>query len=117
MDEALKKGAEGRKHSISLANLEYSGDLSSQMMQFSQKLETIYKKIQGLRNRKVEDPKEYANYFAILEDKLAWYEKAEAIVMIKTMSCSSQLSTWSSQDTCFLKNICRLIQSVPIIKK
>ena len=78
MEDALKKGAEARKQAIALSSLEYSGDLSQRLLAFSNKMESTFKYIQDLRSKKVDDPKKYDKYFAIVEDQLAWFTKAEA---------------------------------------
>ena len=78
MDDCLKKAAEGRKQSITLSALEYSGDLSSQLLAFSAKMEKVYKNLQDLRGRKVSDQSAYEKFFQVMDDKLAWYAKAEA---------------------------------------
>ena len=77
MEQCLSKGASARKFAISLANLEYSGDLADKMMQFSSKMEKLYQHLQDLVSRKVQDKASYTKYFAILDDKTQWYEKAE----------------------------------------
>ena len=81
MDDALKKGAEARKSAIALGSLEYSGDLSKQLMQFSDKMEKVFKILQDLRSRKISDPDQYAKYFAILDEKLQWYDKADVFLL------------------------------------
>lgn len=78
MDEALKKGAEARKHAIALSSLEYSGDLPKQLLAFSEKMENVFKRLQELRKNKSEERKAYEKHFSIIKDKLQWYEKAEA---------------------------------------
>ena len=78
MDDALKKAAEGRRYAISLSSLDYSGDLSSKLMAFSDKLEKCFKAVQDLRSRKVKDEKPYAKFLDVIDEKLVWYEKAEA---------------------------------------
>eukprot|EP00438_Fugacium_kawagutii_P016329 Skav212449 [mRNA] locus=scaffold1094:316880:323381:+ [translate_table: standard] len=80
MDECLKKGAEGRKLSIQLQQLEYSGDLPQQMLKFSSKMETVYGLVQDLVKRKVESESKYERHFALIDEKLSWFEKAEAIM-------------------------------------
>ena len=79
MEECLKKGAEGRKFAIALQAIEYSGDLANQLMNFSAKMEKIFHHLQDLRKRKVTEESAYAKHFKIIEEKLSWYEKAEAI--------------------------------------
>ena len=78
MDECLKKSAEGRRFAVALGSLEYSGDLSKELMSFSTKLETVFQRMQELRSQGVKDEKNYLNFFQILEDKFKWYQKAEA---------------------------------------
>lgn len=77
MDSCLKKGGEARKFAISLESVEYSGDLTNQLMTFSKKMETVYKKLADLISRKVEDPQAYSNFLKVIDDRLSWYEKAE----------------------------------------
>lgn len=77
MEQCLKKGADARKSAISLGSLEYSGDLANQLLNFSSKMEHIYKLLQDLQSRKVEDESQYTKHFAIVDDKLQWYDKAE----------------------------------------
>ena len=97
MDECLKKGAEGRKYSISLQSLEYSGDLANQLMSFSNKMETVYRHLQDLRSRKVTNQKAYEKHFMIIDEKLAWFSKAEAHLrcsqivkfLVSVQNCSS----------------------------
>ena len=78
MESCLSKGSAARKFAISLGTLDYTGDLSTRLMHFSKKMEAVYKIIQNLVAQKNEDPKAYSKYFTILDDKFAWYEKAEA---------------------------------------
>ena len=77
MDGVLKKGAEARKYGISLQSVEYSGDLSQDMLKFSSKMENLFLALQDLYNRKVEDPAAYQKFFKIIDDRLQWFEKAE----------------------------------------
>lgn len=78
MDECLKKSAEARKFSISLSTLEYSGDLVSSLQKFSVKMEQVFRLLQDLVGRKIEDEDQYKKHFAIVDERLQWYEKAEA---------------------------------------
>lgn len=78
MEDALKKGAEARKYAISLGSLEYSGDLAKQLLAFSEKCEKVFKALQQLQQGKESSLKDYAKYFQILDEKFAWYTKAEA---------------------------------------
>ena len=78
METCLKKAAEARKHALSLSGTGYGGDLSTQLMNFSAKMEAIYKILQDLTARKVMDEESYMKHFKIITDKTGWYEKAEA---------------------------------------
>lgn len=78
MDECLKKSAEARKYSISLSTLEYSGDLVQSLQKFSVKMEKVFRLLQDLVGRKIEDKDQYKKHFAIVDERLQWYEKAEA---------------------------------------
>lgn len=78
MDDVLRKGADARKHSISLQTVEYSGDLCQKMMDFSSKMEKIYNHLRQLVVRKVSDPAMFEKHFEIVQEKFQWFEKAEA---------------------------------------
>ena len=78
MDECLKKGGDGRKFAVALQSLEYSGDLANQLMTFNQKMEAVFKNIQDLRQKKCTDRNAYEKFFKIIDEKVAWYTKAEA---------------------------------------
>ena len=78
MDTCLKKGAEARKFSISLGSLEYSGDLVSQLMKFSSKMEAVFKHLQQLVDAKSTEEGKFLKHFKIIQDKMTWYDKAEA---------------------------------------
>lgn len=78
MSECLSKSSDARKYSIALQNLDCGGDLATKLMEFSKKLETLLNKLQDLRKRGVNSEDAYDRYFKILDDKLEWYQKAEA---------------------------------------
>ena len=78
MESCLKKGGEGRRHAIALEGVEYSGDLAKKLMDFSAKMEKCYKKLQELCSRKCDDKQAYQKLIEIVDEKLAWFEKAEA---------------------------------------
>ena len=77
MELCLQKGAQARKYSISLGSLEYIGDLAQQMLQFSSKMEKIYRKLRDLVDRKVNTEEPFEKKIQIIQDKVQWYEKAE----------------------------------------
>lgn len=79
MTDALKNGAEARKHSIAIGGLEYSGDLVQKLLAFSSKMEAVYKCLQDLKIQKQSDESLYEKHFKIIDEKLAWYTKAEAV--------------------------------------
>ena len=78
MEECLKKSAEGRRFAVALGSLEYSGDLSKELMTFSNKLEKVFQKMQELSSQGTKDEQVYLKFFQILDDKFKWYQKAEA---------------------------------------
>ena len=78
MADCLSKGVEARKYAITLGSLEYSGDLTKQLLDFSAKMEKVFKALQDLIDRKVSDPSAFKKHIDIIDEKLAWYEKAEA---------------------------------------
>ncbi len=48
-------------------------------------MEKVYKVIQDMVARKVQDVAAYKKHFAIIDEKMAWYEKAEVRYII--LSC------------------------------
>ena len=78
MADCLSKGVEARKYAITLGSLEYSGDLTKQLLDFSAKMEKVFKAMQDFIDRKVSDQGAFAKYLAIIDERLSWYEKAEA---------------------------------------
>ena len=97
MEECLKKGAEARKYAISLGTLEYSGDLVKELLRFNTKMEEVYKKMQQLRQEKTSKSKCYAKFFAIIDEKRAWFDKAEARMRVRA-GCEILVSngfTWT----------------------
>ena len=78
MDESLQKGGAARKFAVSLEGLEYSGDLAKQLFAFSSKMERTYQILQDMLKKKESDPAAYAKYFHMLDEKIAWFNKAEA---------------------------------------
>ena len=86
MQECLKKGAEGRKYAVAIGQLPYSGDLANQLLGFSTKLESVYRKMSEVWARNDRDPKSYRKYVQILDEQLAWFVKAEAGVSSRITS-------------------------------
>ena len=78
MDDCLKKAADARRLSISLGNLAYSGEVCKELLEFSTKMEKVYRNLQKLLNDKVEDESKYKGLLAIINEKLEWFTKAEA---------------------------------------
>ena len=78
MEVCLSKGGQARKDAIALGNLEYTGDLAKRLMEFSSKMEHIYKKLQALVQEKSDDAQRYMKFFGVIDEKLQWYEKAQA---------------------------------------
>ena len=73
----MARGGEARKYSVSLSGLDYADDLAKKMLEFSNKMEAVYKAMQPLVQAKCEDERKYEKHFKILHEKLAWYESAE----------------------------------------
>ena len=78
MDDTLKKGSEARKLAITLSSLEYSGELSGQLMSFSGKMEKVFRHLRDLQDRKSSTAGGYEKFFRVLQDKWSWYTGAEA---------------------------------------
>lgn len=78
MNACLQKGVDARKHALNLGNLEYTGDLNKKLLQFSAKMERVFQLIQNLRDQKEQNEDAYKGHLKIIDEKLAWYQKAEA---------------------------------------
>lgn len=96
MADALKNGAEARKHSLAIGGLEYSGDLVQKLMAFSSKMETVYRCLQELKHQKQSDQSLYQKHFNIIDEKLIWYTQAEAVLVqpvVRAVVLTSTLKT------------------------
>lgn len=49
MDESLAVGSDARKMSVALGTVEYSGELTTQLMEASECIEKLYKKMGALK--------------------------------------------------------------------
>ena len=78
LEECLTKGAAARKFAVSLETVEYSEDLASKMRDFSDKMESTYKKMRPLVSEKCEELSKYQKYFDLLTDKFGWFKNSEA---------------------------------------
>ena len=78
MADILKQAADARKYSISLAHLEYGGDLTQRMKKHSSKLEHVYAKLQDLQKQGSKENARYEKFFAVAEHMGKWYSNAEA---------------------------------------
>jgi len=78
MDDCLKKAADARRLSISLGNLAYSGEVCKELLEFSTKMEKVYRNLQKLLNDKSTDESKFHGLLAIINEKLEWFTKAEA---------------------------------------
>ena len=76
--EVLKCATEARKYALALEHTSYSGELVKELMEFSSKMESIYKKITALSSQGVTDEERYQNLLDVISAKMTWYKQAEA---------------------------------------
>eukprot|EP00435_Cladocopium_sp_Y103_P052579 s3204_g16.t1 len=72
--EVLKCATEARKYALALEHINYSGELVKGLMDFSSKMENIYKKVTSLANEGCNDQDRYQNLLDVISDKMAWCE-------------------------------------------
>lgn len=78
MNACLQKGVDARKHALNLGNIDYTGDLNQKLLQFSSKMERVFQLMQNLRDQGETSETMFTGHLKIIDEKLAWYEKAEA---------------------------------------
>ena len=76
MADILKSATEARKYALALKHLNYAGELTTTLMNFSKKMETIYEKIQT--HKDVEDESKFKKLNAMITEQQNWYKQAEA---------------------------------------
>ncbi|CAE7837005.1 unnamed protein product [Symbiodinium sp. CCMP2592] len=77
LDDILKDGGAARKLALALAHVEYGDSLKQELMDFSAKMEDLYSSLQRLILKKVTKAKKYDPFLNEVEERGAWYKKAE----------------------------------------
>lgn len=82
MDESLAVGSDARKMSVALGTVEYSGELTTQLMEASECIEKLYKKMGALKKtdegKVFEDPGKAKKYLEEVKGRLKWLASAKA---------------------------------------
>ena len=78
MEEVLTKSADARKMALSLKNVEYGGELLTQLMSASSKMEKLHEKLNDLISKGIDDDNKYIKLADIALDHIKWWEKAKA---------------------------------------
>ena len=78
LPEILTKSADARKMALSLKHVEYGGELLSQLMSSSSKMEKLHEKLNDLVTRSVDDDSKYIKLCDIAEKEMKWFDKAKA---------------------------------------
>lgn len=76
--EILKAATEARKYALALEHVQYSGELVSKLMTFSQKMESVYKKVTTLESQGCKDEDRFQKILDIINEQMKWYGEAEA---------------------------------------
>ena len=83
-NEVLTKAAEARKMALSLKGVEYGGELVSQLMNSSAKMEVLHGKINEMLVSNSNDEAKYKKMITIGDAQLKWWDKAKAGIVQKT---------------------------------
>jgi len=76
----LTQAAIARKLSLSLKGVEYSGELTTQLMDCSKKLERLYELLQGITADDMDEQK-INKYLHATTVQIQWLEKAKAGIL------------------------------------
>ena len=76
--EALTQAAIARKLSLSLKGVEYSGELTTQLMDCSKKLEKLYELLHGIVANDEKDEAKIKKFLQATHVQIQWLEKAKA---------------------------------------
>lgn len=66
---------------LSLKGVEYGGELLTQLMSASNKMEKLHERLSDLLSRGVDDDERYKKLTRIATDHIQWFEKAKAQVV------------------------------------
>ena len=78
-DDILKQATDARKYALSLKHLNYSGELVSGLMGFSDRMEKIYEHINKLMEKKIDaESSKWVDILKSVQDEVKWYTNAEA---------------------------------------
>lgn len=83
-NDVLTKAAEARKMALSLKGVEYGGELVSQLMNSSAKMEVLHGKINEMLVSNSNDEAKYKKMITIGDAQLKWWDKAKAGIVQKT---------------------------------
>lgn len=81
-DDILKQATDARKYAVSLKHLNYSGELVSGLMGFSDRMEKIYERINKLMEKKIDaESSKWVDILQTVQDEVKWYTNAEAYTL------------------------------------
>ena len=87
-EQVLQAATHSRKYSLSLAHLNYSGELVSGLKNFSTKMENVYDKITKLMGEGREDEERWTKILEVIESQMKWYQQAEADLVVMFFAIS-----------------------------
>ena len=77
MQEILDESVAARRKSMALGSVNYAGELSTQLLDYAQKMEKRYKSLQKAVTENVVDESFYRTCFKKIETERKWYKTAE----------------------------------------
>ena len=78
MQAVLQESMQARTASMKLTEVEYTGELSQQLLEHANLLEKHYKSLQKSVKTSVTDEGYYGKVYSILDERHAWFVKAQA---------------------------------------
>lgn len=90
-EQVLQAATQSRKYSLSLAHLNYSGELVSGLKNFSTKMEKVYDNITKLMGEGCEDEERWTKILEVIESQTKWYQQAEADLVAMFFAISLQI--------------------------
>lgn len=90
-EQVLQAATQSRKYSLSLAHLNYSGELVSGLKNFSTKMEKAYDNITKLMGEGCEDEERWTKILEVIESQMKWYQQAEADLVAMFFAISLQI--------------------------
>lgn len=100
LQDWLKNAGHARAQSLTLQSLEFAEELAQKLMGHALSMERTYLRIQNKMKDTNLNEKDFKSIYAVMEEKIAIYDKLQARPDLEVEWARSQLNTGYAIDTC-----------------